>query len=239
MKTKLIIFSLITLLLLLPCFASGAAAEELAPAETVGAQAPVNETAEDKTQGGEEAERATEDAASQASPAITDALISFLDDNGDTLLSALGVAVSLLLALLYKSGLLPLVSRGLKAISESSDKAAGVTSAFAERAADTLDKLEATTSSALSRAEETALLVKGTEEALAALQEALAEAKAERGRISMVLAEETALFYELLNSVKLPEAQKDVIRERYYGYQALLEHYDKSHETLTREGEAE
>lgn len=220
---KKLFFTLLTLLFLIPCVSLPVLGEEITPPH------------------GEEAESITEEASPlpEDAPAVTDTVITFLDDNGDTLLSALGVVVSLLLALLYKSGLLPLVSRGLKAISESSDKAAGITFAFAERASDTLDKLESTSSAALSRAEETAILVKGTEEVLAALQEALTAAQAERGRIAMVLAEETALFYELLNSVKLPEAQKDVIRERYYRYQTLLEDYDKNHDSVTKEGDAE
>lgn len=168
-------------------------------------------------------------------PPVTGALMSFLEDNGGTLLSALGVVVSLLLAFLYKSGLLPLVSRGLKAISESSDKAADITATFTKQAADTLSALESSSAAALSRAEETALMVKGTEEILSALGEALTEAKAERGRIAMVLAEETALFYELLNSVKLPENQKEVIRERYYKYQSILEAHDSQAAAVSKE----
>ena len=212
---KKTVFILLSLFLLLPCLALPILGTETPSAET-------------------ETERAESAAEAEEAP-VSGAVLSFLTENGGTLLSATGVAVSLLLAFLYKSGLLPLVSRGLTAISESSGKAADITAEFAKKAADTLTALETNTSAALSRAEETEAVVKGTEAILAALGEALSEAKAERDRIALVLAEETALFYELLNSVKLPEAQKDVIRERYYKYQALLE--EKAHRAEAAEGD--
>ena len=169
-----------------------------------------------------EAEAEIEQATTENAP-LSGAVLTFFDENGSTLLSATGVLVSLLLAFLYKSGLLPLVSKGLSAISASSDKAAGITAEFAEKASEALRALENNSNAALSHAEETEAVVKSTESILAALGEALNEAKAERERISLVLSEETALFYELLNSVKLPEAQKEVIRTRYYRYQSLLD----------------
>ena len=169
---------------------------------------------------------------------LSGALLSFLEDNGSTLLSATGVIVSLLLAFLYKSGLLPLVSKGLSAISASSDKAAGMTAEFTAKAAEALSALEESAGATLSHAEETEAIVKSTETILAALGDALTEAKAERERIALVLSEETALFYELLNSVKLPEAQKDVIRARYYKYQSLLDAMDAPHAALPETGEA-
>ena len=202
---------LLTLLLVVSCLALPVSAEgapDAAPTETV-ESAPTAET-----------------------------VLSFFTENGSTLLSALGVAVSLLLAFLYKSGLLPLVSRGLSAISESSDKAAGMTAEFTSRASDALHALEEKTSAAVSQAEETAAIVQSTHAVLEALQDALREAKEERDRISLVLAEETALFYELLNSVKLPETQKDVIRQRYYKYQTMLEGITPS-SSLEGEGDAE
>ena len=164
---------------------------------------------------------ATEQAAD--TPVLSGAILAFFEENGGTLLSAAGVLTSLLLAFLYKSGLLPLVSRGLSAISESSDKASGIAADFAKKAADTLSALESSASSALNRAEEAAAIAKSTEALLAAFGDALNEAREERARIALVLAEETALFYELLNSVKLPESQKEVIRKQYYEYRALLE----------------
>ena len=157
---------------------------------------------------------------------ITDAFLTFWENNGSTLLSATGVFLSLLLAFLYKSGLLPLLTKGLSAISAGTDKAAEITSEFTRKATEALTALESNARDALSHAEATEAVVKGTEAMLAALKDALEDARAERARIALVLTEETALFYELLNSVKLPEAQKEVIRQRYYKYQALLEAED-------------
>ncbi len=156
-------------------------------------------------------------------PTFTETLLTFFGEHGNTLLSAVGVIFSVLLALLYKTGFLPLVNRGLSAISETTGKAAGITADFAEKAAATLLALEERSSAALGRAEQTEAAVKNAEVLITALGEALNEAKSDRDRITLVLAEETALFYELLNSVKLPEAQKEVIREKYYRFQAMLE----------------
>lgn len=199
---KKTLFLLFTLLSLLSCLAL----------PVLGAEAPEQVT--------EETAEPTEE---EAVAPLSGAFLSFLDENGSTLLSATGVIVSLLLAFLYKSGLLPLVSKGLSAISASSDKAAGMTAEFTEKATEALCALEEHASAALSHAEETEAVVKSTESILTALGDALTEAKAERDRIALVLSEETALFYELLNSVKLPEAQKEVIRTRYYKYQSLLD----------------
>ena len=199
---KKTLFLLFTLLALLGCLSL----------PTLGA-----ETAEER----EETVETTPEETESVTP-ISDAFLSFWEDNGDTLLSATGVILSLLLAFLYKSGLLPLLTKGLSAISAGTDKAAEITSEFTRKATEAITAMESNTSSALSHAEKTEAVVKGTEALLSALKDALEEAKAERERIALVLTEETALFYELLNSVKLPEVQKEVIRERYYKYQALL-----------------
>ena len=198
-KTLILLFTLLSLLACLAIPVLGAETTESLPAPEADAK-----------------EESTESAP------LSGAVLSFFDENGNTLLSATGVIVSLLLAFLYKSGLLPLISKGLSAISASSDKAAGITAEFADKASEALRALESNSSAALSHAEETEAVVKSTESILTALREALDEAKAERERIALVISEETTLFYELLTSVKLPEAQKDVIRTRYYQYQSLL-----------------
>lgn len=160
---------------------------------------------------------------SDTAPLLTETVMAFFEEYGDTLLSAVGVVLSVLLAFLYKTGFLPLVTRGLSAISETTGKAAGITADFTEKATAALAAMEEKTGAALTRAEETEAAVKSAEALISAMGDALTEAKAERERITLVLAEETALFYELLNSVKLPETQKEVIREKYYRFQAMLE----------------
>ena len=65
--------------------------------------------------------------------------------------------------------------------------------------------------------------LKKTEEYLATLVETLKKAEAEQAQTRDILSAETALFYELLSSVNLPQAQKDSMAESYYRLREKLE----------------
>jgi len=58
---------------------------------------------------------------------------------------------------------------------------------------------------------------------LSTLEDALNKSEEERRTTAAVLRTETELFYELLSSVNLPEAQKDSMTESYYRLKRVLE----------------
>ena len=60
-------------------------------------------------------------------------------------------------------------------------------------------------------------------ERLLLLETALEKSESERRTTSEVLRTETELFYELLSSVNLPEAQKESMTESYYRLKRVLE----------------
>ena len=61
------------------------------------------------------------------------------------------------------------------------------------------------------------------EERLAALEAALRASENDRQNTAEVLRTETELFYEMLASVNLPEAQKESMTESYYRMKKKLE----------------
>ncbi len=157
---------------------------------------------------------ATEAAAD--TPAPLDALVDFLTENAGELLGILTLLSSLLIAFLYKSGLLPLLRNGISAISETAGKTGKMTEIFTEKAEKELEALKENTAPLQE-------LIAKTEEYLNDVKDALQRTEKTEKETRDILAAETALFYELLSSVNLPEAQKENMSERYYKLLKRLE----------------
>ena len=154
---------------------------------------------------------------------FTETVTGFLSRNGSTLLGVLTLIASFLVAFLYKTGLLPLVRSGLSALGELLGKSRELTERFTEEAGEQLNRMEGSMvpmATALKRSEE---LLDRMQEKLTKLEEALKSSEGERRKTAEVLRTETELFYELLVSVNLPEAQKDSMTESYYRLKRILE----------------
>lgn len=143
------------------------------------------------------------------SATLGESVAAFIEENADTLLGALTLVSSLLVAFLYKSGLLPLLRRALSALSETSGRTEELTERFTERAEKELALLRES-------ATPVAELLKTTEETVAKIEEALRASEEANRETRDILETETTLFYELLVSANLPEAQKTSMAESYY-----------------------
>ena len=159
---------------------------------------------------------AASEAGEENAPAALETLVGFLEQNASEILGALTLVASLIVAFLYKSGLLPLLRNGLSVLADTAGKTGKMTEVFTERAEAELSALRE------SLAPYTELLAK-SEEYLKAVSEAMASAECAERQTRDILAAETALFYELLASVNLPEAQKESMTESYYRLKKFLE----------------
>ena len=154
---------------------------------------------------------------------FTDTLADFITENADTLLGVLTLIGSCLIAFLYKTGLLPLVRSGISALGDLLGKSQEMTERFTKETGEQIDRIEsyiAPMTATLERGEE---VLRAAESKLSALEEALAKSEGDRRKTAEVLRTETELFYELLASVNLPEAQKESMTESYYRLKRVLE----------------
>lgn len=164
-----------------------------------------------------------EETVSAESVPFTQALSDFFTQNASTLLSALTLFGSLLVAFFYKTGLLPLLRSGLSALGDLLGKSRDITESFTREASERFSHLEEATAPMLEALREGESTLIALKERLAGLEEALHQSEKERRMTSEVLRTETELFYEMLASVNLPEAQKESMSESYYRLKRLLE----------------
>ena len=154
---------------------------------------------------------------------FTDTLAAFITDNGDTLLGVLTLVGSLLVAFFYKTGLMPVLRSGLSALGELLGKSRDLTESFTKDAGERFARIEESVTpmvDALRHGEETLFAL---EARLASLEDALKKSEGDRQKTAEVLRTETELFYEMLISVNLPEAQKESMTESYYRLKRVLE----------------
>lgn len=196
MKKKFILFILLISLFLLLPFSAFAETNEEAPLST-GENMSQEETVEQKE-------------------TVSQIVASFIEGNVDEILGILTFVSSLLIAFLYKTGLLPLLRNGISAISDTAGKTGKMAEEFTLKASEALDSIRESTAPAASALQK-------TEEYLGTIEKALADAKLTQEETKDILAAETTLFYELLCSVNLPEEQKDSMRNSYYRLREKLE----------------
>ena len=211
---KILFLCLLFLLMLSLLLTVAHAAEEGADGET-----EASSTSEETPSPSRDA---TEDIPPDRIP-LTAALSDFFKENGSTLLGVLTLLGSLLVAFFYKAGLLPMVRAGLSALKELIGKSHAVTERFTQDANEIFSRIEEQTKPTLALAERSITLIESLEERLGVLEEALRASESDRRATAAVLRTETELFYELLHSVNLPEAQKESMTESYYRLKRELE----------------
>lgn len=150
------------------------------------------------------------------SETLSGSVAAFIEENTDELLGVLTFVSSLLVAFLYKTGLLPLLRNGISALSDTAGKTGKLAETFTEEASEALRSLKESVAPATEA-------IKKTEDYLKTVKDALADAKLTQEETREILAAETTLFYELLCSVNLPEEQKDSMRKSYYRLREKLE----------------
>ena len=156
-----------------------------------------------------EPESATDEAA-EAEPGIFTSLFTYFEENSEKIFSALSFIGSLFIMITYKSGLLPLVERGIsslaggvKKIGERAEELGGENSALSEALKEKLDR---------------------TEELLERMQNSLKEVdsrlekseadSASREHVSTVLMAEIDMLYEIFMAASLPQYLKERVGER-------------------------
>ena len=159
----------------------------------------------------------------RATLGFAETLSLFFRENADTLLALLTLIGSLLVAFLYKTGMLPLLRSGLSALGDLLGSSRDITERFTKEASKKISDIEerfTPLSELLTRGEETLLAFS---KKLTEIEEKLAKSEEVQETTSEVLRTETELFYELLASVNLPEAQKESMGESYYRLKRSLE----------------
>ncbi|MBE6567174.1 MAG: hypothetical protein E7657_00775 [Ruminococcaceae bacterium] len=164
-----------------------------------------------------------EEITGEAPLGFTQAVTDFLTQNGDTLLGVLSLIGTLLVAFLYKTGLLPLLRSGLSALSDLLGKNREVTEHFTKETGEQIHRIEEYMTPMVDTLARSENALRAMEEKLAALETALERSEGDRQKTAAVLRTETELFYELLASVNLPETQKDSMTESYYRLKRILE----------------
>ena len=164
-----------------------------------------------------------EEITGEAPLGFTQAVTDFLTQNGDTLLGVLSLIGTLLVAFLYKTGLLPLLRSGLSALSDLLGKNREVTEHFTKETGEQIHRSEEYMTPMVDTLARSENALRAMEEKLAALETALERSEGDRQKTAAVLRTETELFYELLASVNLPETQKDSMTESYYRLKRILE----------------
>lgn len=160
---------------------------------------------------------------SGASLPLVGSVSAFLEENSPTLLGILTLLGSLLVAFFYKLGLLPMLRSGLSALGDLLGKSASLTEGFTKSAGETIARIEDATAPIIAMTKDTKEVLCALEERIAALSDELSASEADRLLTAEVLRTETELFYEMLHSVNLPEAQKESMTESYYRMKRLLE----------------
>ena len=164
-----------------------------------------------------------EEITGEAPLGFTQAVTDFLTQNGDTLLGVLSLIGTLLVAFLYKTGLLPLLRSGLSALSDLLGKNREVTEHFTKETGEQIHRIEEYMTPMVDTLARSENALRAMEEKLAALETALERSEGDRQKTAAVLRTETEHFYELLASVNLPETQKDSMTESYYRLKRILE----------------
>ena len=164
-----------------------------------------------------------EEITGEAPLGFTQVVTDFLTQNGDTLLGVLSLIGTLLVAFLYKTGLLPLLRSGLSALSDLLGKNREVTEHFTKETGEQIHRIEEYMTPMVDTLARSENALRAMEEKLAALETALERSEGDRQKTAAVLRTDTELFYELLASVNLPETQKDSMTESYYRLKRILE----------------
>ena len=137
-------------------------------------------------------------------------LYTAVTDYISEILCVLAFGGSLLIAVLYKKGLLPLLKGALGAINTAVGRIKEVTESSA--AADAEKTVEIT--EALSKAEALIEAQSNTLEALEKRLDSLSTDKSEREKLRLILESEVELLYDIFMSSGLPEYQKDAVAKR-------------------------
>ena len=152
---------------------------------------------------------------SDATPSWLQNIESFFYQHAPEIFSALSLSVGLLLAFLYRRGMLPLLSRGLHAIGEQVTK-------LEEQSGEALSRSEGKLSAFLTEAEPLMARLRSLGEQADSLgdfcqktEQTLSETQAENQRIRASILAVAELLYGIFEAANLPLYAKERLADRY------------------------
>lgn len=147
----------------------------------------------------------------------------FLDAYIGEIFCALTFIGSLFLALMYKVGLLPMLSRSLKALGSAVQATSGATKEFATKAEGELARLAEEITPALHKMDAIGKQMENSSEKIATMHEHLTTAQSERDRLFLLLNAQNEVLYGIMQSANLPQYQKDIVAKQYHDTKHSLE----------------
>lgn len=198
--------------------ASEATASIANDGETEGADDIANEAANGETEGGKSTPAAGENASPEADGGennategnIFDELFALVSGYSGEIFSLLSLAASLILAYLYKCGLMPLVKSTLSGLS-------GAVSAIRESTEEAQERGGSITAALTERLESAEAIIAKISEGIDNMSADLAEREAEAGEraeLKTVLAAQIDMLYEIFMTSNLPEYKKAAVGEK-------------------------
>lgn len=156
---------------------------------------------------------------SAETPTVTETILAWCEENITHIFTGSSLSLSLILAFLFKKGLLPSLTNGLSKITDL--LASGVsklTVATEKMAQSTDERLQAFAdriSPVIEGAEKVSEVAKQTEQSLKIMQEELDRCKKDREVLTVCLNKQTDFLYSVFMSANLPAYQKEQMGESY------------------------
>lgn len=145
-------------------------------------------------------------------------IVQALESYASEILSALAFIGSLIIMLTYKKGLMPVVNDGLRAIKNGVKTINERSESFNAHAISVCDGID----ERLTRAETLADNILKSNEGIEKKLSALSSDEKERERLSVILASQIDMLYEIFMSAGLPQYLKDSVGERISEMKATL-----------------
>ncbi|MFA5562256.1 MAG: hypothetical protein WDA00_06430 [Eubacteriales bacterium] len=142
-------------------------------------------------------------------------LLVLLEEYTGEVLCALTLLSSLVLAFLYKKGLLPLLSGGLSALGSAVGKVRDATARLTDETEGKLDRFFESVAPVLAKIEAVSAYADHLAAETRTLECRLEAAAGERQVMQTLLSAQADLFYGFFMAVNLPQYQKDELGQRY------------------------
>lgn len=155
---------------------------------------------------------------------VFEGIVAALEDYASEILSALAFIGSVIIMLAYKKGLIPVINDGLRALKSGVKSINEKSDSFNEHAIAVCDGID----ERLKRAEKLSEdLLKSNELVEKRLSELSSNAK-ERERLSIILASQIDMLYEIFMSAGLPQYLKDSVGEKISQMRSALGKEEKN-----------
>ena len=162
---------------------------------------------------------AEETVVDEAPMTVTETIVAWFYDNSSNIFTGASTAVTLVLAYLFKKGLLPSLTSGLtkmnSELGSGINNVAAIAEAFSQSTNAQLQEMGSKIEPFLEKARTVEDISSKMETALVDMQSQIDSSSSERAAMSIVLQMQTDFLYSVFMSANLPEYQKQQMGERY------------------------